>query len=630
MIKDEDDDIDTLSISDGSLYFADIGDNTDDFYRMLRDLRDLEGTIEVRYKVSSNGSAGSYRNNIWFFLDDDYDNEHTFQLLHYFSNTTSYAEYIYFDVDGAIKTYYGHDLYIDEWLTIKIEYSLLTSDYRIRGYFDNGTKIMDYEWHDMATTSPGLFEKRTVNFRIDMRSYTDGQKSEIWIDYVNAPFKEREWNQYDTPSDADWLYDNYDGYVIQDNIDDSSGWELVIPRLDAFAGTYWVYCDNQDSMDATDNMDAYIYLYAVDADDGDLHQALGFSAQWDPNNNYLTWYYYVDGVTKAGYSVSIVGESEGEIDFTFALTEDRSKATLKATHSVDGANDRTVYFEVDISDVATDPSQEFVLRHVIDADFDGDVYHEGQFKQISITQRDIFQDIGSWLGGLVDGGLTFINDIFAIIFRWLGQVFTDLIAWLGTVIEDALDALEVALEAAIGLVETAITTMQTALESAIGLVEDAVDGLITFIQEVGADVIEYLIDVAGDVLDAMFAALELLVDALADVVFAIWDATINIDVLAIIDEGLSTVGDMLTKAPAWVLWGINMFNTVGFAYFFILPVFQGANIEGFIDHMISNMSFDVTFGFSFAGFGLKIPAFAVWIYFMLLGLLAGTVFAGFA
>lgn len=621
-------DMDHVGVADGILNVSDVGDGSIDKIYMDRGLRDMDGTVSMRFKYSTNASAYEYYNSMYLFIEDPGTNNYVyFQVYGMKDGVSYYTKCAYKNNAGGTETLLVNSderVYSDTWYVIRMDYDLYLAKMRWRLYFDNGSEVFDYEWTDIdEDNQPALFQFEEIFLRYQPNSQGDQVWIQHYVDYIEAPFKERAWENTDVPSDSDWLANSWDAVHVQDDINDISDWRLTVPRLDAVSGTFTAGFDDASLMNNGDNAYMSVNVYAVDADDGDLHSAVALAighvnvGVGDAFSISLN----IDGSEIWGYTA--VGTTRPICQFTISLTDDRSRIGLEARVWLDDTDSSTyedVIGSADISDIATDPSHEFVLEIEYVADFDCNTEWEALIYDYSLTYRDIFKGIGDFFGGIfggvgdfLSGGIDFISDIFATIFRWLGELFASAIAGLGELLTAALSLVE----AAVGLVEDAISAMQTALESAIALVEDAVDGLIAYIQDIGDFVITELISAAQNILDALFDAMEFLVDELIQVVFWIYDEAMLAlgfssppDLIALFNSLVWLIGEVITSIPTLVgdienlmaFWTFEKVIVLIFVFLVFLPFMMGAtNTDG-----IGNIIKVNTYPIQILGFGIPI------------------------
>jgi len=280
----------------------------------------------------------------------------------------------------------------------------------------------------------------------------------------------------------------------------------------------------------------------------------------------------------------------------------------------------------------------------------------GVLADLSLVEKDIFGDIGGFVGGVIDdviGGADDILgggiDLFTALFRWLGKLFSDVIsagvelivvavAAIGDAITAAINAVGTALESAIDLVTAAINAVGTALESAIDLVTDAVDSMSSYlgnllddiiaaVVDLASETIDYLISIMGDVMDAVITALSSL---LSDIVAFLLDAfdallsAVGLDglgssVATIFSDLIDNFINILILIPEMIIFVYDVINYIGFyllpvlwAYVLILSIFENDNMMSWFGGILEKL--DSGFPeFSVLGFSISIKLYMILI-----------------
>lgn len=627
----------TAEISAGLLNMSDVGDGTDDFFQINRDLRDLNGKIEVRFKVSVNESSADFQDSFYIKLLDSSGTFEASLLIEVLQNnaisTTSLR------MTQAVSGFSQKGVDVDErvfedlWYVFRIDYDLLKTECRFRLFFDNNTKVFDYDYFDIDPINRlGIFAQTDLVLRIQSRS--KGVTVINFVDYVQAPFKEREWKQIDTPSDSDWLVDSWGNARVQDNIDDSSGWQLVVPYLDTVTATIFTNTSDNDvfiSGAAGDRVTWFFRIFAVDGDDGDLHElfevTIGFF-EIIANTFRVDFGLQFGGVTLAQGAFDFTSNYTSispRVAFSVGLTEDRSEAVMNTRLSLNGTFRDAIDFSAggSVSGIATDPSQEFLLRFSYDAELDADVEWFAFLDDFGLKERGIFSD---WFIANAPGALENVatavasgDDILTILFRWLGDLLANAFGFVGDLLVDTF-----------GFVGDLIISALEALEPFLTIISDAITGLVDlFVAAVG--------DFIDEVIIVLLSILADLTDVIVGIVFFIWDALSLPDILAVFDTLLVGFGQAVAGFGQFVtdinnLIG-NIFTisvTAGLFVFFFLPITISPTIGQWIEKVMEFMAFDITFGFSPWNVVPRVPAGAVWIAIVIgSGVLSGSILGGF-
>lgn len=542
----------TTVCANSLLNLSDTGDASSDYEGWRRDLRDLQGVIWMRFKVDTGANQGNsdgiYINfrgttgdttRFYLFAKDFDDDGYTQSSYLYYYYESALVESLQLTDDERL-----HDAL---WYKLRIDYDIPKSEMRWRMYFDNDTEVFDYKWQDVGTKRALLFSETELEFDFRNRVTSSPIYSELLIDYVEAPFKEREWNQVDTPVDPQWLSDEWNVAWAEDDIDDTSGYTLTVPYFDAVSGVMRVELPNDDHATFTTSGDIIaiqFLVYAVDSDDGTLTEAISMQlATYEDaggDNSDLEVELDNSHVKTLG-AITDTSADISECTFSIASLNDRSVLSLQLEVEFDDMDQQRFYGEVALSDVSAMASSEFLLRVNYICDLDKNTEIMAAVTSFSLIERDIFSDVGNFIDdvigvgqGLLKGG----SDIFVALFRWLGELLGTVFRAVGDLLKTAIDATTVA-----------ITAMQSALDTAITAVQTSVDALVAHIQAIGEDVIDYLITVAQDVLDAILVAAKNLIDAITLVFFTGWNAANLPNILGVLDKFLSNAVTTIAKIP---------------------------------------------------------------------------------
>jgi hypothetical protein len=484
------------------------------------------------------------------------------------------ADFTYRDINGVSRTLRQANIdpskvpVFDTWYIIRFDYDLLKSEFRWRLFNDNGSKLIDIEWQDISTETPELFSETEIKFVITGKSFTSGVYVEHLIDYVKAPFKEREWNNFDVGG-AQFITQTPVGVVCEDNIDDASQFRLTVPYLDAFSGTMLISTTDSSAMVDNEYMLMTMTVFAVDADDGGLHEAVQINYRYEEQMAPFTGPGYsiiikVDGVQVFNTAWAEDEDEYNSCYFNVYSREDRSKLFVSMTYASSADVHNSFIGDVAISDVADDPSQEFVLSMYYEVDFDSDIEMTGALTDIQIIERDIVKDFVGWVGSVADDVGKSLNsgfDWFLSIFRWLASAIINVLNFMldvllaglvaiGTVIDTISTNIGTLITELQGLADDIATSIWTGIETTLDFLFDAIDGIWTALIAILDDILAQLLILAEDVAVFVFAAIEFLVVLLLDIIeelwtiieelgFFIWDAIGLPDVLALGNELLA-------------------------------------------------------------------------------------------
>lgn len=632
-----------VSISDGLLNMSDTGDGTKDIYYIDRDLRSLDGNIEVRFKFITDGTIVNSDNLLYLYFLDENGNYFNIYVRSLRKDAHSAVTLFYTDVLGGTQELVigGDDrLYEDEWYILRWDYDILESNFRYRLYFDNGSKIWDYNWYDIGLTRPLVFSGTSVSVRLRAGLESDTYNQSIYWDYVNAPFKEREWNHYDIADDSDWLFASVKGHAIADTIDDTDGFRITIPQLDQWKGELYIDSIEDANWDSGDKVNYSATLYAVDYDNGDLHNIFTVTLELHASaaNQIVIDTHVIINDIEFGQVVSSAPAFGvyGYVEFSMTLEEDRNHASLELqADSGEGDGVSTIFtFEIDLSDISSDSSQEFVLSLDAAVDissanlecalsvFSNFVLERGESsgRDSPIVPKNTLPDGGE--GGLFD----WLFDGFKNIIISLGLLLAPLFVILG----DIFKLIEGWLNTAAGVITNAIALIEGWLNTAIGFIQEWVEGIIL-------DFIAGAQDLVEAILLGLVALLSDVWDVIVGLIFLVWDFLTLPDLLAIAAVGLDSIVEILLGAPAFILsvindWILPLFIIILCLYWLWL-VFLSFAEEGFeplagLSNFVERLL--VTYDLTILGVGpLPIPIALFFIpltYFMII-VPSGSVFA---
>lgn len=669
-------------VSNGLLNFTDAADGSTDVGTITRGLRDLDGKIEVRFLLNISADGDSFANEFRVILSgtpDRSDNFVFFRVANLKSEDFSATETLFgFDIDsGERKISLSGDerVHDNTWYVLKIDYNILKSTVRTRLSFDNGSKVFDYDYSDLQalygdTFRLDFFRSTEMTLQIYSSSRTNLTTSTYLIDYIKAPFKEREWTQSDTPGDADWLQDAYSLAYVQDDIDDTSGWILDVPSLDVVSGSLIMDWSDRETGNFVDEDTASMKfeLYGIDADDGDIHLLVnvGIAMEYDTPNTQMVVFFTISDHIGVIFIETWIDVTpwvlHPRLDYVFTLAEDRSRVDVRVRvlPDAEGTDFKDFVAAIDVADSTTDPSQEFLLLFSYLADFTGDVELTMLIEDFGFTGADIFADI---IKGIVDPIGNFLSSIFTIafkflagIFRIVGDLITAAISFATTIIETAIGLVITAVEAVttelgnilteLGLLAAAIATeVWDGIGDALDFITEAITDLATqiwtevsaFVDDILDELLTALAIVAEEAATVVFDVLEFLIVLVLDIIdgvinfvieatFFIWDLLGLPDLILIYDTVIVGLIQVATSTPdmfiwlldVWFFWATGIFF-LGFLLLLGFPVVSSKTPGQLINNFRDMNSMDATLGLSILGFQIAIPiGFVFWPTFFLM------------
>lgn len=633
-------------IDNGIFKVSDVGDDTVDSFEMERKLSKTDSKVEIKFKLDTNGTMTHTYDKFQIMLIGETQSNYIMLKVSDFNDSDYYTTEILFTASdagsGKNKTMSGDErIYDNEWYILKISYDLFESETKFRLSFMNGTKVFDYYWYELRTEdwTPSLFTEMKTGLTIRGWCRTGGQQIIYRIDYINAPFKERDWKQTidGSASDADWLSESPLGVLVQDDLSaEDSEWQIVVPELDSVSGTMF---HGGGFFDSGDSSYFSVVLYGMDGDDGDMHKVaeVRLNKQYSGPSGVNFSLLDGNGNVEDEYTHGTIAYTP-KTEFSISLVEDRSIVEISGRCWQDHADEDAfgdVYASIDVSDHVDDPSSEFVVRTYYYSNFDYDFEFVMKFEEFGWLERNIFEDIGRGLGLEL---LFLLAGIFPALFRFLASIFK--------VVGDAIILAIEALEPFFSVIRDAVKDLEeflTAIGTAIGEIADdiwaSIGDALDFIIDAIEAILDELILIIGDILNEVFIVLgtliSVIVEFIADIIFWIWAELGLPDVLAIIDLFLTPVFTIVTGFPAFIidfstLLTLFVMLILGFYWFWLIFLAfaeKGFNVFAGFGEMVNRLF--TFYNFSFLGIGpVPFPIALIFIpftYFMVIP--SGSVFA---
>jgi hypothetical protein len=589
----------TASIDHGRLKCTDTGDGTDDEYTITRDIRDLDGRVKVRFYLETDTSTGQASDRFFIILQESAVTNGVGLDVQTIKDTSTLARIFYYDTAAGYESK-SVTIKPDNWYRLYLDYSVPESIIRFRVYFDNGTEVFDHSWYDIGTDYPEFFANNNLELEIQTSVTTNAKTITSYVDYVDAPFDERDWRHTYEDTDSDWLSkETWEFIRIQDDITlpaQYQAWQLNVPNLDRVKGIMAIAPNDADNFDATDYVFVEFRVYCIDANDGDAHIALRFRVEFHKSVVPLKEAVFtiaVDGAVVYTATHTATGDIVA-MQFIVGAKDDRSLLTYEVLGKYDTTDEEQYELwvgDVAVSDVATDPSQEFMfeIRYEVD-----------------VTGNNLVLDafIDDW--EVVSNGFWAALAVIGIGFALLGL----------------LAIVDAATGGAVGGFFQPLFDMWDGLLYNVGRI---LQPIIDFLQSFIVDIFEFLFTLAQDVVDFIIEA-----------GFWLWDLGNLPDVLQWVDWGLTGIGQFVDGGISWIqtatvqlqeIWTLG--SIIGVVFFFILPLLASSSVGLYLERMFSSMMFDITFGFSPLNIIPRIPAVAVWLVILQLDILDGTAFGGF-
>lgn len=591
----------SASVDGSLLVLSDTGDGSSDYYAIRRELRDLEGTVWTRFMYETNSDDTHESDQIVIEFRADSATDFQLRIDNIKDQENDTTKLIYWDVDSGSQTKTladSEELWDDYWYKVRFDYDYLHSTFRFRAYFDNNTEVFDYIWQQIGSITPIGFERPSqLGIRIIHYTRTSSKVLTSYWDYVEAPFKDREWVKTDDPTDTDWIVEAVDRAEGDAVSSDTMKWELTIPYLDSYAGTLFI--DVNDTLEAGEFAYILAAVHGVTASTGAqvllIYAALmveNIGGTGDKTHGYLA-YSPSDTVHQEYKVTQDHSTANPRLGFSFVTQDSRSVIEGKISFWADyQSGNEDNYQDSSYTYSAGTDYNEFVvsLKYAV-GNLDSGEYFILGADGLSIVERQVFGNRGQPLPGTGGGLLGQLSlDWFLLPFTWLGNLLNTAIKGLGEFLEDPLGAIENSIGA---------------------LIVDFFDLLWTL----GSDLADFLID------DLFFPLL--------------WDSWGGPDILAWVEWGLTGIILFLEGGLEWVqdvttqlqtIWGL--LSLIGLIVFFGFPLFYASSIGIYLDKMFDYMGFDITFGL-LSSLLPRIPAVLVWLVVLQVDILDGTALGGF-
>ena len=210
-----------VTVDNGRLKVTDTGDGSVDYYTIERDIRDLSGTVEIRFLLEHNTASPDSNDRMFFMLRGDATANSMYFDVRSIGTSGSDSKLVYYDTGAGTETLdfpSSEDLQVDTWYRLRIDYDVLESSIRWRCYYQNDSKVFDYDWFDVGSDFPEFFTNTELQIVIKTSHKTNTKILTSYIDYITAPFKERTWVQTDIPTDPQYLLDSVYAAQVEDNV----------------------------------------------------------------------------------------------------------------------------------------------------------------------------------------------------------------------------------------------------------------------------------------------------------------------------------------------------------------------------------------------------------------------------
>jgi len=546
-----------------------------------------------------------------------YDLENSDKLLQvkcdYSTNTSLVMTINCLDSDGNTQASYTSGsltLNAEDYYIAKLEFNLYESDFGFKLYNENNSRLLNVDYPDdfTETERPSVFNLKypSVYFASETEN-SEVSYREIYLDYILAKFEIQAWTQVDTPTHADYTTDRWDAAYLEDDCADTSQYRLVVDDLDTVNWDVIMKVYGDFSTNDLSTMQLEIAIYNTCANNGTLAELIHFyggmaHAHGVADLRGLGLVVESDIVYMEELSSALENMSATMQCYT---SNDRSLLNIEALFDTSADDDEytsSYYYQVDTV------SSEFV----IEISYDIQMINAEDHALISISnfgfvQKDIFADIGGFVGGVVDAGggifdgfLGVLGSIISTIFMPLFLLLADVFEGVGDIIVVALEALGTVLgglfDALLSGIDTVIDGLWIVMEAALGAIEDVLDDVLTALGNLADLIITALIDALEDIIDGIIDLLSIIIDGVGDALWTLADALSISDVS--IGDLFRTLANYLTQALSGVstvleisVWclgdGLPLFLAITFALTIFIAMAKANNNQmDFIGNLV--------------------------------------------
>lgn len=679
----------TTTVDDSLLNISDTGDGTTDTIEFQRSLRSFDNKLVTRFLFNSNGTSTDGFSTFELGLTGGSGKIYWIEIRNIQEDTTTRTFLRFHDTVSGVSTteLTGAEALISGfWYILTIKFDILKSTIIFEMDFDNGTSVWDFSNIDLSTTQrPIIFDSQEILARIKMFTKADNQTNWLTIDYINAPFKERDWTNNDVPGDADWVENAKTfGLVTGAVAAETSEWRLTVPFLDTVGGTMTLNSTDNSLIGSGELFLCGVRVYGVEADDGSLTELLGFYMQiieLAPSPQQIVFVIVEGNNWLTVNTFKLINQTDLSLspsaNFLFGLSDDRDTLILKVSATPgDGSNWEPVATR-DVSDIMTLASQEFVIETFFAATMiQADNEYSMVIENLNVILRTNYESLegdlmpivatggpGSSIRGgegppvgLLESIFISVGNFIASIFRVVGDLIINAVTIGTALLATGLTLIETAVNA-LGSILGDILTEVTAIAVAIvGDIQDALDNLVidialiltdlgTLLTDIGT-IITSLATLAGDIwtdfiasitaivtalLGALLVAVETLWNIFVGIVFFIWDALALPDVLAIFQFLFVGIVQLVEDGLGAIEWLNDVIQVWQNGVFFLgtivllgIPAFMSKGPGEFMDNFLKANSWNIL-PIRVLGFAVHIPVGLVFwpLEFLVLFQMAG-------
>jgi len=535
--------------------------------------------------------------------------------------------------DNSLAATYTTSSYAleNEFVKYRLAFDLERSDFQLRMYWDNESRITTIDWPNDFTiidNTPDLFASQVISVFYRVNTYNN---SLIYnqIDYIEAEYKNREWQRYYNDDEVNLAFSSWDSAYLNSSVLSSTvsrtSWMLTVPKLDAvsFDMLHYVFLNTAPAGVVIASSTASFHLYNTNKTTGALTEFFRFSSlsQHLPTQTQMG-YFNLLGTTYQ--QNSDFGDTDNSsVSISIATERDRQFISAKALYTdVEDDVNYQMIASSNITSYLSDYSDEFVLEFRLTWQKEFDMEYLMMVDNFAMIERDIFADIGNAIGGVINVG----GDIFYGLASIFAAIFTPLITWLGgflgAVFSGVGDVLSAGLTALGTLFTTAISALGTLLDEAIGAVEDVLDDVLIAIGNLADGIITALIDSLESIIDGLILIADVLYDLvdtiLSEAISALGLGTLVSDIINLTDAVIGYVGDaidLIIDTLAFLIDVIDLtlvlITPIILAYIFIGSATQASDGFDWVGRCIEKLNANLLPDISILGFTGNVKTYMI-------------------
>jgi hypothetical protein len=529
----------------------------------------------------------------------------------------------------AAKLLITHESTIDSsscfnaYCRVKVNYNTYESEFSFEMKTDNADRIFLADWTDDFITfnpNPAMFQIEVSPILFVANTVTYFGKLETWIDFITAPFEKRDWIQTNRPTDTDFLHDSPLASNVQDDLLDSSTWELVVPLLDAFSGNLAI---EQTTLTGNPVADVGQFgnltfkVYTVDGSTGTRNEAVEFQLSYNLPIAF--------GPSRAIHAIveteeteiynsnNIVATVDNNFGFSCVNHQDRSLIICDWIFS-SALTGETIVMGNGTFTADNPYSQEFIFEIDHNYNITGDGLLDLKLENFDFITADLWQGLSATWDVISKAGAAGLPlDPLSTALLFIADTFKPIL----NAIKGAIDGLVNTLSPLFDGIVNALQPIWNVLSTGLDALGQWLSDILNKLAEIAVLFVEALLDFLSDFVDAITALGSLFLDNLLDLLpwgIGDWIRTFaNIDITGVVTELFDLIAFLLSLTQFGVI-AIALGLT---AYMFFIPFANDRDINDNVGIMIHNAmhlhGWDWTTGLGNITIPIRINMFIIWV-----------------